>query len=115
EGCHDHFRQIDSREEVDGHALHTGHSDYEQGQADHDDEVRVADRKAGHGAIFLLLRFFAVVFHRAGLLRTNSLTGLESAAITHDDEFSILQSGLYLHVEVSLNAGLHFTGPDRVV
>ncbi len=40
---HHHFRQIDGREEVHRHACQAGDADDQQHQADHHDEVRIAD------------------------------------------------------------------------
>ena len=40
---HHHFRQIDGREKVHRHARQAGHPNDQEHQADHDDEVRIAD------------------------------------------------------------------------
>ena len=46
-GDHD-LRQIDGRKQIHRHARHAGDPDHRQRQADDDDEVRIANRKAWH-------------------------------------------------------------------
>ena len=46
---HHDFRQIDRREQIHRHPREAGDADDRQRQADDDDEVRIANGKAGHG------------------------------------------------------------------
>ena len=50
---HDHHRDVHRREHVDGHAGETRHAHDRDEQADDDDEIWIADGKAGHDIEFL--------------------------------------------------------------
>jgi len=43
---HHNFGQIDGREKIDGHVRQTGSPDDHEGQAEHDDEVRIPNRES---------------------------------------------------------------------
>src|SRR5579872_6603160 len=72
EGRHHDFGQINGGKEVHRHLGKAGNADDEQSQTNYYDEIRIADRKAGHVTSPLTFR---MVFDHLGFMRLYSLSG----------------------------------------
>jgi hypothetical protein len=96
---HHHDRNVDLREQIDGHARHRRNAYNRHNQADHDDEVGIGEGKLGH-----LLGSWSPGLPEFNFFRRDLHTGAKFVAAADHNTLAVGKSGKDFNVGAALQA-----------